>query len=301
MSPLILFYCIIARFWLYLIPKPKQPYRCLFWCQQYWAKINKSEVSELDFLCIDAFQCNQNVSIRTTMLKRCSSSVQLLSCALWTWRSRHAISWADFPPKHKSAVSFFHVHQASPLFPSNIFNLSCSGFQFHSDTSYSFSLVEKSGEFACFGRSWPKAPSHSELVFSLLIHQHWLSWVLIGVEQTAIINENLHWHIFSRRRGFCSLGYFDAVITYSWWILSIMPKYDQCLVLVVVAAVLYSAVYCEMQIQNSSYLLTMQCVCVFRSHIVKFSFSLQQISLLFVLCCWLCPQINPTIRIFPQF
>ena len=107
-----------------------------------------------------------------------------------------------------SPLSFFHVHQASSLFPSNIFNLGCSAFQFLSDTSYSFSLVEKSGEFACFGRSWPKAPSHSELVFSLLIHQHWLSWVLIGVEQTAIINENLHWHIFSRRRGFCSLGVF---------------------------------------------------------------------------------------------
>ena len=307
MSPLILFYCIVARFWLYLIPKQKQPYRCLVWCQQYWAKINKSEVSELDFLCIDAF------SMQPECLNRHNHVEEMfLFCSHWFscypvhcgpggagTQSRERSSLRSTSPL--SPLSFFHVHQASPLFPSNIFNLSCSGFQFHSDTSYSFSLVEKSGEFACFGRSWPKAPSHSELVFSLLIHQHWLSWVLTGVEQTAIINENLHWHIFSRRRGFCSLGYFDAVITYSWWILSIMPKYDQCLVLVVVAAVLYSAVYCEMQIQNSSYLLTMQCVCVFRSHIVKFSFSLQQISLLFVLCCWLCPQVNPTIHIFPHF
>ena len=142
----------------------------------------------------------------------CNALVELLSCALCTWRrSTHAISWADFPPKHKPAVSSLFLSRppsSSLLFPSNIFNLGCSAFQFLSDTSYSFSLVEKSGEFACFGRSWPKAPSHSELVFSLLIHQHWLSWVLIGVEQTAIINENLHWHIFSRRRGFCSLGAF---------------------------------------------------------------------------------------------
>ena len=242
MSPLILFYCIIARFWLYLIPKPKQPYRCLVWCQQYWAKINKSEVSELDFLCIDAFsmqpECLNRHNHVEEMFLFCSHwlSCYPVHCGLGGGgagtQSRERTSLRSTSPL--SPLSFFHVHQASPLFPSNIFNLSCSGFQFHSDTSYSFSLVEKSGEFACFGRSWPKAPSHSELVFSLLIHQHWLSWVLIGVEQTAIINENLHWHIFSRRRGFCSLGYFDAVITYSWWILSIMPKYDQCLVLFVV-------------------------------------------------------------------
>ena len=56
-----------------------------------------------------------------------------------------------------------------------------------------------------------------------------------------------------------------------------------------------------MRIQNSSSLFTMQCVCVLRSHIVTFSFSMQQISLLFLLCCWLCPQVNPTIRIFPHF
>ena len=56
-----------------------------------------------------------------------------------------------------------------------------------------------------------------------------------------------------------------------------------------------------MRIQNSSSLFTMQCVCVLRSHIVTFSFSVQQISLLFLLCCWLCPQVNPTIRIFSHF
>ena len=48
--------------------------------------------------------------------------------------------------------------------------------------------------------------------------------------------------------------------------------------------------------------LSSQCnVCFFWSHIVTLSFSLQQISLLFLLCCWLCPQVNPTIHTFPHF
>ena len=115
MSPLILFYCIVARFWLYLIPKQKQPYRCLVWCQQYWAKINKSEVSELDFLCIDAFsmqpECLNTHNHVEEMFLFCS----VLSCALWTWRSRHAISWADFPPKHKSAVSSLFISRPPSL------------------------------------------------------------------------------------------------------------------------------------------------------------------------------------------
>ena len=43
--------------------------------------------------------------------------VELLSCALWTWRrrSRHAISWADFPPKHKSAVSSLFLSRPPSL------------------------------------------------------------------------------------------------------------------------------------------------------------------------------------------
>ena len=192
------------------------------------------------------FQCNQNVSIRTTMLKRCSCSVHIamhwLSCypvhcapgGEARTQSRERTSLRSTSPL--SPLSFFHVHQARPLFPSNIFNLGCSAFQFLSDTSYSFSPVEKSGEFACFGRSWPKAPSHSELVFSLLIHQHWLSLSVLSKLQ---LSTRTYTDTFSLEEGdFALWGYFDAVITCSWWILSIMPKYDQCLVLVVVSAVL---------------------------------------------------------------
>ena len=42
------------------------------------------------------------------------------------------------------------------------------------------------------------------------------------------------------------------------------------------------------------------CMCPSVTHRDIFLF-MQQISLLFLLCCWLCPQVNPTIRIFSHF
>ena len=64
------------------------------------------------------FQCNKNVSIRTTMLKRCSCSVHIgwaaLLCTVHL-EEEHAISWADFPPKHKSAVSSLFLSRPPSL------------------------------------------------------------------------------------------------------------------------------------------------------------------------------------------
>ena len=57
----------------------------------HWCLFNATRMSQYAQLCW------RDVLVLFTL-------VQLLSCALWR-RSRHAISWADFPPKHKSAVS----------------------------------------------------------------------------------------------------------------------------------------------------------------------------------------------------
>ena len=77
----------------------------------------------IGFLCIDAFsmqpEClntQNHVEEMFLFCSHCNALVELLSCALCTWRrSRHAISWADFPPKHKSAVSSLFLSRPPSL------------------------------------------------------------------------------------------------------------------------------------------------------------------------------------------
>ena len=72
----------------------------------HWCLFNATRMSQY------AQPCWRDVLVLFTL-------VELLSCALCTWRrSTHAISWADFPPKHKSAVSSLFLSR--PPSPSSV-------------------------------------------------------------------------------------------------------------------------------------------------------------------------------------
>ena len=69
----------------------------------HWCLFNATRMSQY------AQPCWRDVLVLFTL-------VELLSCALCTWRrSTHAISWADFPPKHKSAVSSLFLSRPPSL------------------------------------------------------------------------------------------------------------------------------------------------------------------------------------------